>query len=195
MPNKKELSAGTPESSTPTVSDLSNMPLGDGVDHINIYSSGATRLGRLLTNFSNAPCYYGDMRFASVEGFWYANILASSEFADEIDLRQKPYSDLRTAYGGYAKKVGKTICESFGLDAEKRTEITSQKFFRQTVRVVLRSKLDNSQELQRLLKESTLPFKHYYFYGIKAPYRVILLPQFDWLCDFWEEMREELKEV
>lgn len=195
LQDKKESTANTQESSTAAPSELSSMPLGDGVDHINIYSSGATRLGRLLTNFANSPCFYGDTRFASVEGFWYANILACSEYADEVDLRQKPYAELRTAYGSYAKKVGKSICESLGIDTEKRAEITSQKFFKQTIRVAMRSKLDNNQELQHLLKDSTLPLKHYYFYGIKAPYRVILLPQFDWLCDFWEEMREELKEV
>ena len=44
----------------------------DGIDHINIYSKGYTKLGRLLSNFTKSEFthpIYG--HFMSVEGFWY----------------------------------------------------------------------------------------------------------------------------
>jgi len=44
----------------------------DGVTHINIYSKGKTKLGRLLTNFAHTPFTHAEYgQFASVEGFWY----------------------------------------------------------------------------------------------------------------------------
>lgn len=32
-------------------------PLEDGITHINVYSKGATELGRLLTNFAHTPLH------------------------------------------------------------------------------------------------------------------------------------------
>lgn len=46
-------------------------PKNDGIDHINVYSGGATELGRLLTNFAHTPFENEYGKFESVEGFWY----------------------------------------------------------------------------------------------------------------------------
>ena len=46
-------------------------PMNDGVDHINVYSKGATELGRFLTNMNNIPVNTKHGRFQSVEGYWH----------------------------------------------------------------------------------------------------------------------------
>lgn len=44
----------------------------DGIDHINVYSQGKTKLGRLLSNFANTPFEIPGLgRFQSVESYWY----------------------------------------------------------------------------------------------------------------------------
>lgn len=47
-------------------------PENDGIDHINVYSKGQTRLGRFLSNFADTPFDHPEYgRFRTVEGFWY----------------------------------------------------------------------------------------------------------------------------
>lgn len=174
--------------------NLSELPTEDGRSHINIYSSGNTRLGRLLSNLANSPVMFGDVRYNSAEAFWYCNLLECSHRVDGFDVKKKPWSDLRTAYGGYAKKLGRQLCEAAGITDEEKIEITSSEAFRRAFRVALRSKVDLNEELAQLLAESTLPFKHYYYYGMKVPYRVVELPHHDWQLMFWESLRQELKE-
>ena len=66
----------------------------DGIDFINIYSQGNTILGRMLSNFAEAECYYDGMKFKCVEGFWYWYICG------------KKHDELKTMIGYNAKKFG-----------------------------------------------------------------------------------------
>ena len=44
----------------------------DGITHINVYSKGATALGRALSNFARIPVMVvPNGRFESVEAYWY----------------------------------------------------------------------------------------------------------------------------
>ena len=74
----------------------------DGIDHINIYSKGYTKLGRLLSNFTKSEFthpIYG--HFMSVEGFWYYIKLEKID-----DIRKEA---LRSLYGFSAKQLGRQL--------------------------------------------------------------------------------------
>src|SRR5882724_14111 len=74
-------------------------PKNDGIDHINIYSKGATELGRALSNFAHSPVKLKDGNFASLEGYWYW-LLSNKDAKAEI---------LRKLYGWEAKKAGREL--------------------------------------------------------------------------------------
>lgn len=65
----------------------------DGETHINIYSRGATEIGRWLSNFSYSPIVTEDGSFNSIEGYWY--------------WIQTHNDSLRSLHGFSAKKIGK----------------------------------------------------------------------------------------
>src|ERR1700712_4173623 len=73
-------------------------PEEDGKSHINIYTKGKTRLGRLLTNLADVPVThptYGTFRCA--EGLWYYMKTGCQ------------CEDLRALAGFDAKKLGTTL--------------------------------------------------------------------------------------
>lgn len=155
------------------VSDTANtktyLPVNDGVDHINIYTKGQTLLGRLLSNMADVPCVhpkYG--AFRTVEGFWY---YVATGFK---------YEEFRSLSGYDAKKQGRNY---------PRIPVGN---FHDMVKEVIRSKIENSPDLKKLVKESTLPFTHYYFYGTLHNPKVYPLPQFDWICECITEIRTSL---
>lgn len=144
-------------------------PNDDGVDHINIYSKGRTELGKLLSNFW-ALGFLHPLHgyFVSMEGFYY---YVSTGFKHE---------ELKKLFGYRAKINGREkeriYCEDFEV----------------IVREGLNLKVEQNPELKKLLKESSLPFKHYYVYG-KDPYKVIEVKGHDWLIDGYTSIREKLK--
>ena len=145
-------------------------PSEDGVSHINIYSKGATELGRLLSNFAYTPFeheIYG--WFASIEGFWY---FAKSGFQHE---------HMRELHGVTAKSQGKLL------------EVVEFPYFKQTILSGIRCKLRQNRRILKLLEESDLPFEHYYYYGDAEVARVIELPQYQWLVDEFERIRSLLR--
>lgn len=147
-------------------------PLDDGIDHINVYTKGRTRLGRLLTNLADVKVVhptYGTFRTA--EGLWYY-------------LRSGcKHEDLRALSGFEAKNRGKTL----GV-------VWNDKFQEQFL-IGVRAKVMDNDELMTLLKESSLPFAHYYFYGspyADAPPKLVYPKDSDWQMEFYEELRKEL---
>lgn len=148
----------------------------DGKDHINIYSRGKTELGRLLSNFAESPFNYPPYgKFKSVEGFWY------------WFLTGQRYDYLRNLSGWQAKKEGQKYRDD-RVDKDSMTE--SQK---ETILEAIRCKLRQNKKIRILLKESTLPFEHYYEYGNNTNCKRIHLPQYQWIVDEIERIRRILQ--
>lgn len=115
-------------------------PNDDGVSHINIYSKGKTRLGRLLSNFHYQPFnhpVYGS--FHSVEGMWYW-----------LSCRD---DRLRYLSGSEAKREGRALREK---------DNSGEPWFYQAITEALRIKIMSNPELLGLIKENELPYAHYY---------------------------------
>ena len=144
----------------------------DGKDHINVYSKGRTEVGRLLSNFAHTPFEHPtDGRFESVEGYWYW-LLSKHEDRDR----------LRRLHGFLAKQVGR---EQRAPDDPQHTD----QAFREKIYYAFEAKLKGNPELARMLKDSTLPFKHYYAYEK----RIVTLPQHDWVLVYWDRLRYDLQ--
>lgn len=150
---------------------MSWLPSEDGITHINIYSKGATKLGRDLSNFAPLSFVhpaYG--YFRTVEGFWYWN--KTGRLHDEF----------RTMSGWECKEKGKLM------------EPVDCPTFNQDVLEAIRCKLRQNVDLRKALTESTLPFAHYYYYGIIGNANVIELPQYQWIVDEITRIRAVCKE-
>lgn len=146
-------------------------PTQDGTDHINIYSKGRTELGRLLSNFAYTPIELEDGYFESLEGYWYW-LLSSKQKNTEV---------LRTVHGWKAKELGRKLkCD----DWPKNLEVFQDKFI-----YAMWQKLRQHPEIERMLLESVLPFKHYYVYKNK----IIEPENCEWIIKTWEEFRKDIK--
>lgn len=148
------------------------LPSEDGVTHINIYTKGATRLGRDLTNLAPLGFVHPEYgAFACMEGFWY--YLKTGMI----------HEDLRTVTGFKAKQLGRDY---------PRVENPT---FNEDVLEGIRCKLRQHKRLRIALTESTLPFAHYYFYGDrdKDP-KVVYLPQYDWMVNEITRIRKLCQE-
>ena len=142
----------------------------DGITHINIYSKASTKLGRALSNF--APLGFelpDDGRFESVEGYWYW-----------LGTGCK-YDKLRTLSGYEAKKYGRRF-ERVVVDG-----------FEEKIKRALKCKLDSHPGLKKAFTDSTLPFKHYYYYGEPSNAKVVNVENSDWIVDYIHELREAFK--
>lgn len=138
-------------------------PSEDGITHINIYSKGATDLGRWLTNFAHVPFThptYGE--FNSIEALWY---YASTGFQHE---------DLRSLSGFRAKEVGKKI---------PKVEIDSSEFA-SIIKAGIRAKLIANPKMLGALIDTTVPLAHYYVYGGKAVHA-----GYEWIVLYIEDIR------
>lgn len=153
-------------------------PLGDGVDHINIYTKGRTLLGRMLTNLYD--CQFtvpGYGTFQSLEGFWYYYLTGCQ------------FEEFKSKRGFDAKKAGKTKRDS-RIDKDGLTE--GQK---SVILEAIRCKLRQNKDILLALARSDLPFAHYYFYGEPENAKVIELPQFDWMIEEFTRLRGLLKDI
>ncbi len=142
-------------------------PANDGKDHINIYSMGATILGRRLTNFSYIPFdhpYYG--HFCSMEGFWY---YLRNGCVDER---------LRATSGMSAKTLGR--------QGDKK----QMPHFRDDIIGAIYQKIIQNETIHKEFIESTLPFAHYYVFDNKVKQAV----GSDWLVDGFENLRVEMRQ-
>lgn len=138
----------------------------DGVTHINIYSKGQTKLGRMLSNFAHIPVDLRDGHFESIEGYWYW-----------LGTRDE---SLRVLYGFTAKQIGRSL---------KRVASLPEAEFQNKIREALRIKVLSHPYLEKLLKESELPFEHYYVFSGRTKDAGC-----KWLLTFWEQFRKERKE-
>lgn len=120
-------------------------PNNDGIDHINIYSKGKTKLGQFLTNFAYSPIETEDGWFQSIEGYWYWLSCKNDK--------------LRDLYGWKAKVVGRELGGKDWMDDED---------FKRKILAAIDVKLRHSPHYFNELRASQLPLKHYYVYGGKV---------------------------
>lgn len=113
----------------------------DGLTHINVYSRGATELGRLLSNFAHIPITVpNDGTFHSIEGYWY--------WLSAHDDR------LRTVWGVEAKRLGRMLR---GANVTRYDHI-----FQRKIIIALEAKLHAFPRITYLMRKTTAPFVHYY---------------------------------
>lgn len=144
-------------------------PTKDGIEHINIYSKGKTELGKLLSNFAYSPFehkVYG--KFNTIEGFWHWL------------KTDKQYDIFRKCSGAEAKSMSKNY--SFVLNKDFKAEI--KKF------ILL--KIEQNEKIRELLKASTLPLTHYYYYGTEENGKVVVPDNSKWVIDHIELIRDYL---
>jgi hypothetical protein len=144
----------------------------DGIDHINIYSKSKVYLGRLLSNFAHSPINTDDGPFISIEGYWYW-LLCSHSQRDE----------LRTKFDAEAKSLGRE------LGVNDSNPIRESEQFKEKIKKAIRLKIAANPILSKMLKDSKLPFVHYYVHNNK----VQSLSIYDWWLDEFTKIREELK--
>jgi hypothetical protein len=141
----------------------------DGVTHINIWLHGQTPLGRMLSHFYNMRFTHPVLGpFNSMEGLWH--YVKTTEKDD----------NLRKLHGGPAKDYGK-----------KLTQVRIPNF-RDIIIAANFYKIEGNPELKKLMIESTLPFRWYFYHG---PEDVLIEPpEYEWLVEGFEEIRRMLKE-
>lgn len=145
-------------------------PAYDGVDHINVYSSGHTKLGKWLSNFTYSPFTHPEHgTFNSVEGFWYW--VKSGMIHDE----------LRELHGYKAKQKGKEF------------DIVQIDNFKEIIKEGLLCKFEQHPEMSELLKESILPLTHYYYFGTISKPKIVTPKDTEWLIDIIERYRYSLQ--
>ena len=146
-------------------------PNDDGLTHINIYSRGKTQLGRWMSNFTHSPFThprYG--QFASMEAYWYW-----------ISTGMQ-HDDLRRFYGATAKSVG---IRHLPVKIDDET-------FKNHIRDALRLKIAQNKKLCEAMRQSTLPFRHYYVHDGNPP--MVNEPKRHlWQMEALEEIRACLK--
>lgn len=136
----------------------------DGVDHINIYTKGKTKLGKLLTNMSDMPVNIPEHGyFMTLEGYWYWLTTGCS------------YEYFRDCNGFEAKIKGKTLPRTTFPD------------FKETFKKALKLRFDQNERLKSLTINSTLPFAHYYCYGDSDD--TVIYPPYDWIVHELEYLR------
>jgi len=159
----------------------------DGVDHINIYSKGQTELGRLLSNFAHTPFELPQSgKFASIEAYWYWCILDISCSPNSFPTKDE-INKLRNLHGFAAKKVGKSLLFKYLSGGAWLPE--QEAIFKQSIKNAFCAKLNYNKQIIDLLRDSRLPFTHYYQYGEK----VIEPKAHKWQVDFWENIRNQIK--
>lgn len=148
-------------------------PLGDGIDHINIYSKGHTALGCDLSNFAPLAVVVPEGRFASIEAYWYW-----------LGVQEPHGEPLRHLSGKRAKQVGRELRDAH--PAPPRAD------FEEKIKFAMAAKLVQHEDLAFWLRESSLPLTHYYYYGTPGTAKVVDAG-YAWITDHWTALREALK--
>lgn len=157
----------------------------DGETHINIYSKGATTLGRFLSHFTRSDTLTAHGRFQSLEGYYhYLRGFISIAGDSKYDLSR--LEDLRHVDGSFAQSLGRWIrndLQKSGLRYRELDEVFFGHFREATMAKIVNSDFANE------FAESTLPFTHYYIIDKGMIYHH---PRFDWLSNMLEDIRDEL---
>jgi Domain of unknown function (DUF4326) len=145
-------------------------PETDGIDHVNIYSKGRTRLGRMLSNFAPIGFIHPTLGvFRSVEAFWY------------YTSRENPPESLRQLFGFEAKKVGKELAKK--MNVSNHHELVKQ---------AITCKIYQNPDLKQRLIDCDLPLAHYYVFGGGPDAVVRDEERYAWITEYIVQIRENL---
>lgn len=147
-------------------------PEHDGQTHINIYSQGATQLGRDLSNLAPISVTVGGLTYASVEAYWYTLGCHGLSEADAAHLRGLS--------GLQAKKVGRAL--------RQRHPGPRNPDFESLIRAAIQQKVYTRPALALELARSTLPLAHYYVRGTQA-----VDAGFEWVTETNVALRRQLQ--
>jgi hypothetical protein len=144
-------------------------PNQDGISHINIYSKGATEIGRFLSNFSDCHILVEEGYFRTIEGYWFWLSTKDDRF------RKLP--------GWECKQLSKQLrAPEYPKDPEFHYKICKT--------IIL--KMTQSQWcLAELKKTYPLPLHHYYVVNN----RVIVPKDGLWMIQLIIDFREDLMSV
>jgi hypothetical protein len=160
------------------------LPDSDGIDHINIYSKGRTKLGRWLSNFTKQPIETRDGHFDSIEGYWYWLLTDYEDHFVEAEEREK----LRLLSGWKAKEAGRKLLEKCGRSKEFPFEWEASEFRAKIIDAFI-LKLKEDIYMASALAYNTKPLTHYYVYGEK----VVTPGGCGWMIDAWEGIASYLR--
>lgn len=139
-------------------------PATDSIDHVNIYSKGATALGRFLTNMGEFFVTIPDIgRFRTLEGYWHYLKTGSDD------------KRFMTLDGFSAKQLAKT------------KDTVDVPDFRDRIKEAMRIKLIEHPHFQDMFFETKLVFTHYYCYN--GDDRTVTYPPYDWITEEWTRLR------
>lgn len=152
-------------------------PKNDGIDHINCYSKAKTELGQLCSNLAHTPFVHPeDGAFESIEAYWYWLTFKAS------------HDELRHLYGFEAKKAGARLKKE-----TLKENIPHVPFFEKKIKQAILYKFEQNAHLAEILKESTLPLTHYYYWpGKNDDDAKIIYPGYSWITDYIDDIREYL---
>lgn len=134
----------------------------DGIDFINVYSRGQTKLGTFLSNFTRHPVDLSDIglgKFSSIEGLWYYLRLYDDSL--EPNNQYGRLNDLRHVHGNRAKDLGRNLRASVRVRGGKQL---SEEDFRIIITTAVTRKIVSSKYLDEFIN-SELPFVHRYVYN------------------------------
>lgn len=153
----------------------------DGLTHINIYSKGRTSLGRALTNMCLFTFEYNSLTFHSVEQAWHY-----FKFININEVVAKAIMNMDDAYT--IKKYAKPY------NNEATALYVQSQEFRSLIKDVICTRLNSDNDLQLQLRNSHLPFEHYYSFGNDITgYKVVdESDKYDWLIKIFTEYRTDL---
>lgn len=139
-------------------------PHKDGIDHINIYSKGKTKVGKLLSNFAHTPFTHKEHGyFNSVEGLWYYLLTGCK------------HEELREVYGFNAKKKGRELVNQEQWGVMDSNSIEFKKAICEGIRQKLR---ENKEILKMLCATGNKPLLHYYVYESRKNFDENGLPKY-----------------
>lgn len=142
----------------------------DGKTHINVYSKGATAVGRWASNFQESPFMhpkYG--HFRSIEGLWYW-LSVKPDHPRRDELRH---------HSGYAAKL-------LGRELRGQDWVNSDAF-EADIKLGLRAKFSAYPEELAAFQKTTLPLAHYYVMGRGIHY----VSDGEWILEELERIRRE----
>ena len=154
-------------------------PENDGFDHINVYSKSRSKLGRMLSNFAHTPFTLKDIKFESMESWWYWTKMNNINKAVLFpEFSQEQLDEIRTLIGKEAKEYFRSIhkgdTSEFSPDKSELKEAYLQK-------------LAEHPEIEKMLFENKLPIDHYYMMFNKR----VNADSSMWTAKLWEEIKNE----
>lgn len=148
----------------------------DGVKFINIYSKAKNSLGKQLTNMFQYTFKYNDIEFNSVEQAWHFYKFSNyPELADQILQFKNSFDCLKFARANKQDDASKSV---------------QSPIFHVLMQDVIRTRIEADLDLQNMLRNSWLPFEHYYAYGDKVQDQ---RDKYEWLINVFEDYRTELQ--